>query len=126
MIAFAGSESEQNGYRPALVIQNNTGNTYSPNIIVLPITSQIKKSSQPTHVVLSSKNSGLRKDSMVLCENPECISKSKLGKYITTLSNEYMKNIAEAYILATSVISFLPPEAFKSVWRKASALNATL
>ena len=32
--------SEQGGIRPVLVISNNTGNRYSPTIIIAPITSR--------------------------------------------------------------------------------------
>ena len=42
--------SEQGGVRPVLVIQNNTGNTYSPTVIIAPISSQMRKSRFPTHV----------------------------------------------------------------------------
>ena len=124
MTFFDGVRSEQHGYRPGLVVQNNLGNKYSPNIIVLPLTSALKKVSQPTHVVVQADDSGLEKDSMVLCENPECISKSKLRKYITTLPDEYMAKIAEAYILATSIISFLPFDSIGAVWEKASSMNS--
>lgn len=78
LMQFGGSGSEQNGWRPGIVFQNNIGNAYSPNIIALPLTSQIKKANQPTHVVLPAKETGLRKDSMVLCENPERMSKDRL------------------------------------------------
>lgn len=123
MSHFDGDGNEQLGYRPCLVIQNNTGNRYSPNVIVLPLTSSLKKQQQPTHVVIYARDSGLKTDSMVLCENPKCISKDKLERYITTLSDHYMEMIAEAYILATSVISFISIEMISSVWAKASALN---
>ena len=124
MVFFDGDGSEQRGYRPGLVIQNNVGNKYSPNIIVLPITSIIKKRNQPTHVVVSADNSGLERDSVVLCENPRCLSKDKLNRYITTLPDKYMEEIAVAYILSTSIISFLPINAVHSVWQKASTLNS--
>ena len=35
--------SEQGGIRPVLVIQNDTGNKYSPTVIVSAITSQMNK-----------------------------------------------------------------------------------
>ena len=44
--------SEQNGIRPAIIIQNDIGNTYSPTTIVASITSQ-KKKHLPTHVVIN-------------------------------------------------------------------------
>ena len=35
--------SEQGGIRPVLIIQNDTGNKYSPTVIVSAITSQLRK-----------------------------------------------------------------------------------
>ena len=121
---FGGNGSEQNGWRPGLVFQNNTGNAFSPNIIALPLTSSLKKLGQPTHVVLPADRTGLLKDSVVLCENPERMSKDRVGGYITTLSAEYMAQIAVASLLATSAISFLAPEELIAVWRQARTLNA--
>ena len=125
LMKFEGSSSEQNGWRPGLVFQNNTGNKYNPNIIALPLTSKLKRPGQPTHVVLSAKETGLKLDSMVLCENPERMSKERIGEYITTLSDEYMAEVASAYLLATSAISFINPDALLALWKRASALNAT-
>lgn len=121
---FSGSGCEQNGWRPGIVFQNNTGNSYSPNIIALPLTSSLKKIDMPTHVIIDAKASGLRKDSMVLCENPERMSKDKIGAYITTISDEYMKKIVVANLLATAAISFLEPELLLTTWQEAVALNA--
>ena len=101
---FGGSGSEQSGWRPGVVFQNNMGNAYSPNIIALPLTSSLKKTNQPTHVIIKAADSGLRRDSMVLCENPERMSKERLGQYITTLSVEHIKQVAEANLLETCAI----------------------
>ena len=125
MMRFGGTGNEQCGWRPGLVFQNNLGNQYSPNIIALPLTSSIKKTGQPTHVVISSKETGLRKDSMVLCENPERMSKEKLGEYLTTLPDSYMSQIAVASLLASSAISFVDPNMLQDVWEQATALNAS-
>ena len=124
LMKFGGEGSEQAGLRPGLVFQNNTGNIYSPNIIALPITSALKKAGQPTHVVLYASDTGLKRDSMVLCENPERLSKAKVGRYITKLPDRYMRQIAEASLLATSVISYLDVDVLHSIWQKASELNS--
>lgn len=124
MMKFEGCDSEQSGWRPALIFQNNTGNAYSPNVIVLPLTSKLKKANQPTHVFVPANGTGLARDSMVLCENPTSVSKGKLGKYLTTIPNEYMSRIAQANILATSAIAFIDPGLILSIWDKASKLNA--
>jgi mRNA interferase MazF len=125
LMNFGGSGSEQKGWRPGLVFQNNTGNTHSPNIIALPLTTAIKKTDQPTHVFVPADGTGLIKDSMILCENPETMSKNKLGNYLTTLPKEYMSKVAIANLLASSAISFIKPEILLNIWRKALTLNAT-
>lgn len=120
---FDGGGCEQKGLRPGLIFQNNTGNQHSPNVIALPLTTSVKKLRQPTHVLLPASKTGLRYDSVVLCENPERMSKDKIGKYLTTLPDEYIANIAVASLLASSIISYLTPEELISVWKAASELN---
>lgn len=123
LMRFDGYGNEQKGWRPGLVYQNNLGNQHSPNIIALPLTSAIKKINQPTHVFIPSEGTGLERDSVVLCENPKCMSKERLGNYLTTIPKEYMSQIAEANLLATSAISFISPELLFSIWQKATILN---
>ena len=120
---FDGDASEQGGVRPGLVFQNNVGNEHSLNIIALPLTTSIKKRNQPTHVYVSANGTGLRNNSMVLCENPQRMSKNKVGDYITTLSNECMRDVAVAFILTSSVISFIDQDLLLKAWSKAVMLN---
>ena len=127
LMNFGGQGNEQKGWRPGIVFQNNLGNTHSPNIIALPLTSSLKKQNQPTHVVIpANEYTGLAKDSMVLCENPERMSKERIGAYLTTVRNEYMAQIAIANLLATSAISFVEPEALLLAWQKSLALNSVV
>ena len=123
LMKFDGTGNEQKGLRPGVVFQNNVGNAHSPNIIALPLTSAIKKTAQPTHVIVYAADSGLQKDSMVLCENPEKMSKTKLVKYIGHLSDEYMRKIATANLIATAAVSFLTIEDMLAVWKKSVQLN---
>lgn len=123
MMRFDGTGSEQNGWRPGLVFQNNVGNHFSPNIIALPVTSSLKKTNQPTHVFLPADKTGLRMNSMVLCENPERMSKDRVGEYLLTLPDCYMERVAEASLLASSAISFIPPSSLAALWEKAVSLN---
>lgn len=123
LMHFEGTGNEQNGWRPGVIIQNNVGNKYSPNIIAVPLTSALKKKRQPTHVFIRAEDSGLPKDSLVLCENPKTISKDKVGSFITELPLVYMREVAVAFLYATSTISFLTKEALLSAWEKAIKLN---
>lgn len=121
---FSGSGSEQSGWRPGLIFQNNVGNLYSPNVIALPLTSSLKKTNQPTHVILPASETGLKRDSMVLCENPQRMSKERIGDYIAPVPVKYMAEIARANLLATSAIAFISPDLLATIWKEASVLNS--
>lgn len=125
MMSFDGEGSEQGGLRPGIVFQNNVGNAHSPNLIALPLTTAIKKINLPTHVYLPAKDTGLLRDSIVLCENPQRMSKSRLGKYIAHLPDSYMKQVAVANLVATSAISFLDIETLIKTWESSVRLNAS-
>lgn len=120
---FDGIGSEQKGWRPGVVFQNNSANLNSPNVIALPCTTVMKKIHQPTHVLLRRQESGMAKDSIVLCENPQRMSKVKIGEFITQLPDKYIRQIATASMLASSVISFITYDDLIATWRKAKALN---
>ena len=74
--------SEQGGIRPVLIIQNDTGNKYSPTVIAAAITSQTGKNKLPTHIEIGSKENGLKSDSVVLAEQIRTIDKSRLKEKI--------------------------------------------
>lgn len=74
--------SEQGGVRPVLIIQNDTGNKFSPTVIVSAITSQLNKNKLPTHIELDSVEFGLKSDSVVLAEQIRTIDKSRLKEKI--------------------------------------------
>ena len=74
--------SEQGGIRPVLIVQNDTGNKYSPTVIAAAITSQTGKTKLPTHIEIGSQNSGLKSDSIVLAEQIRTIDKSRLKERI--------------------------------------------
>ena len=68
-----GVGSEQEGYRPVLIIQNNTGNKYSTTVIVAAISSKVDaKAKLPTHYLLKAEN-GLELPSLVLLEQHRTI-----------------------------------------------------
>lgn len=86
--------SEQGGFRPVLVIQNNRGNRYSPTVIVASITSRLKHK-MPTHVALR-ETYGLEKDSVVLLEQLRTLDKTRLENYVETLDRHYMRKVDKA------------------------------
>ena len=87
---------EQGGVRPILVVQNNTGNRYSPTVIVAAITSRTGKQHLPTHIRLGEPQNGLRQNSLVLLEQVRTIDRSRLRDYIGTLTDQQLRQVDEA------------------------------
>ena len=84
--------SEQGGVRPVLIIQNDTGNKYSPTVIAAAITSQTGKNKLPTHIEIGSKENGLKSDSVVLAEQIRTIDKSRLKEKIGHIDDRLVMN----------------------------------
>ena len=91
-----GEDSLQGGKRNVLIIQNNKGNQYSPNVSILPISSKCKFN--PFMHILLEKELGFEMDSYALSEMPLTISKrrffyNKIPYKITKLPDFKMKEI---------------------------------
>ena len=90
----AGVGSEQNGARPAVILQNDVGNIYSPTLIVAALTSKTdKKVTQATHCQV--EEDGL-KPSIVQAEQIFTIDKSRVLKFVGHLSPENMRRVDDA------------------------------
>lgn len=85
--------SEQGKTRPALVIQNDLGNQYSPTTIIAPITSTIFSKEFPTNVHLSRKDSGLDKESTILLNQIRVVDKLRIVKKFGRADIEIMKKV---------------------------------
>ena len=89
--------SEQGGVRPVLIIQNDTGNRYSPTIIAAAITSQTGKARLPTHIELPvQQDCGLTKDSVVLLEQVRTLDKRRLRERMGRVDDQVMEKIDTA------------------------------
>lgn len=90
--------SEQGKVRPCVVVQNDTGNKYSPTTIIIPLTHIIKNTSIPTHTVITTDEAmGLKVDSMVLGEQVKVIDKQRIkykyGKIICEEAKDRIEDI---------------------------------
>ena len=92
--------SEQGGYRPVLIVQNDVGNKYSPTIIAAAVTSQLNKARLPTHIELNADEFGLSKNSVVLLEQIRTIDKKRLKERIGELPLVTMKKVDTALLIS--------------------------
>lgn len=92
--------SVQSKYRPVIILQNNTGNRFSPTTLIAPLSRQNKP--LPTHVHLREGIAGLLYDSHVLCEQIRTIDKLCLTKYIGKIDfdSEEFRNIENSVLIS--------------------------
>lgn len=106
--------SEQGGIRPVLIISNDTGNRYSPTVIVAAITSRIHtKAKLPTHIAVNNLKC-LSANSIILFEQIRTIDKQRLREFIGTLDGRFLDNADKA--LAISIgLKIANPQVKKEV-----------
>ena len=84
--------SEQGGVRPVLIVQNDTGNKYSPTIIAAAVTSKIGKALPHAF--------GLAKDSVILLEQIRTLDKRRLLSRIGALPPATMSRVDRAILIS--------------------------
>ncbi len=100
--------SEQGGFRPVLIVQNDVGNKYSPTTIIAPLTTRKTKASLPTHVwILNNKGY----PTMILLEQVRTLDKSRLQDCIGKVKREDMELVDRALQISLG----LPHEYQKAV-----------
>ncbi len=85
--------SEQGGIRPVVILQNNTGNYFSPTTIAAAITSRSEKHQMPTHIWIGEQLQGLHKDSMILLEQVRTLDLKRLHEYIGCLDKKTLQAV---------------------------------
>lgn len=91
-----GIGSEQAGERPAVIVSNDIGNRYAPVVEVVYLTTK-RKTSLPTHVFISTAE----RPSIALCEQIVTVCKSRLERYIGSVTVAEMRRVDKA--LSTSL-----------------------
>ena len=103
-----GIGSEQEGYRPVVIIQNNIGNKHSPTVIIAAISSRVGvKPKLPTHYYINAED-GLELPSIILLEQIRTIDKRRLAAYIGRLSKEHINGMNHALAVSIDLINPVP------------------
>lgn len=90
--------SEQAGERPAIIVSNDTGNKHAPVVEVVYLTTK-RKTDMPTHVSIYSAE----RSSTALCEQPTPVCKSRLARYIGSVTVAEMRRIDKALSISLGI-----------------------
>lgn len=96
--------AEMQKKRPALILQNDIGNRFSPLTIVAAITSHIPHPLFPVQVLIKSPEGGLETDSVADLSQLRSIDKVRLGKRLGKLKPETMKKIEKALLISLGFV----------------------
>lgn len=90
--------------RPAVIVQNDTGNRYSPITIVAAISSQFDLPLYPTEVLVRAREGGLRADSVVLLNQIRSIDRDRLLRRLGRLRSATMDRVDRALAVSLGLV----------------------
>ena len=91
--------------RPAVIIQNDLGNRYSPVTIVAAITSKVSAVPYPVEVVVSpTKGNGLTTQSAVELSQIRSIDRERLVKRLGILDAATMRRVDQALGMSVGLV----------------------
>jgi len=96
-----GSEIKKT--RPAVVIQNDVGNQYSPTTIIAPITSG-EETVYPVEVEVKAPEGGLSNNSLILLNQIRAVDKRRLVKFLGTVKPETMRLVDRAITISLGLV----------------------
>lgn len=97
-----GSEVQKT--RPALVLQNDIANRYSPITIVAAITSQFDEPLYPTEILIKSPEGGLISDSVALLNQIRSIDKRRLITRLGAVAPTTMRQAEQAILVSFGIV----------------------
>lgn len=103
--SYNESGSEQRGGRPGIIISNDVGNKNAPIVSVVYLTTS-PKNNQPTHTAVNSTG----RASIAMCEQIYTISKSRLGDYCGTCTEDEMARISKCIRIALGLSETQTPQ----------------
>lgn len=90
--------------RPALIIQNDTLNEHSPLVTVAALSSKTDNKLYPFEVLLSTEESSLPKDSLILLNQIHSFDKVRLIKKLGSVSQEVLAKVDEALKISLGMV----------------------
>jgi mRNA interferase MazF len=90
--------------RPAVVIQNDIGNRWSPITIVAAMTSRFEDPIYPTEVLVRASEGGLEVDSVVLLNQIRSVDKARRVRRLGALKGQTVKEVDRALLLSLGLV----------------------
>lgn len=100
--------SEERKTRPVVVIQNDTGNTYSPTVIVANMTSNTDRRLYPFQFDVALP--GGRPVSRVMCEQIRTVDKTRLLEKVYTMTDAELRTLDKCLAVSFGLVAPVDPD----------------
>lgn len=88
--------AEQAGVRPVIIVQNNNISRFTRTVVVIPLTTNLRRAQIPGTMIIPAGEGGLNQDSVALCYQIVVIDRQRLQGQLGTLSPNYLQQLADA------------------------------
>ncbi len=85
--------SEQGGMRPVIIFQEDTVSQFTNTVITIPLTTNLKRISLPTCVLINAPEGGLSRDSVALCHQLRVLDITRLRGKIGEVNSQTIANL---------------------------------
>jgi mRNA interferase MazF len=93
------TSSEQSGIRPVIVFHNNEIAKYSSTVIIIQLTTNLRRSELPTCVLISPNHNGLNEKPVALCHQIRVIDKSRIKMNIGKINSTTLFELESTILL---------------------------
>jgi mRNA interferase MazF len=90
--------SEQAGIRPVVLVQRNTIGRFTRTVVVIPLTSNLRRAQIPGTVMIPAGQGGLTQDSVALCHQVVVLDNDRFIRKVGELPKPYLETLRQALI----------------------------
>ena len=95
--------SEQGGRRPVLILQNNAISSFTSTMVVVPLTTTLRRAQLPSSAFVPSAGTGLAGDSVALCHQLRVLDTARLHGKIGTVTSEILAQVEYAALFTLGI-----------------------
>lgn len=96
---------ELGGVRPVIIIQHNVANKYAPTVVVVPLTTLIRKNQLSTHILIKKDNKNkLTEESVVMVEQIRVIDKRRIRGKLGVINSDILEDIKNSLLFLIGII----------------------
>lgn len=96
--------SEQAGTRPVVIFQNETILQYSITVVAIPLTTNLRRLSLPTCVLMPQNEKSVKVDSVALCHQIRVLDKTRLVHKLGELGLDTIENLDKCVLFTLGIV----------------------